>query len=116
MCLTERQMDRRHHAARAPAGQLDRGKREREKPGEAFDRRALCGREMRSGPGGKDEQLFVAVLQLERVPGEVGDLIPVEGDDGLAGCGKASCARSPAAPGRRSSPVRRARTAFRRTT
>ena len=32
---------------------------------------------MRSGPGGKDEQLLVAVLQLKRVAGEVGDLIPV---------------------------------------
>ena len=64
------------------------GRREREDPGEAFDRRALCRREMGSGPGGKNEQLFVVVLQLERVPGEVGDLVPVEGDDGLAGCGK----------------------------
>ena len=38
----------------------------------------------------RNEQLFVIVLQLERVPGEVGDLIPVEGDDGFAGCGKAA--------------------------
>ena len=81
-------MDRRHHAARAAAGQLDRGKREREESGEAFDRRALCGGEMRSGPGGKDEQLLVAVPQLKRVPGEVGDLIPAQGDDGFAGCRK----------------------------
>jgi hypothetical protein len=70
-------MDRRHHAARA----ADRPARwwagEREQAGEAFDRGALFVAEMSCGAGGEDEQFVLLVMQLERVAGEVFDLLRV---------------------------------------
>ena len=78
-------MIRGQHAARAAPGQFDRGEREREEPGATFERRTLRGPEMGGGAGGKDEQFLALVPQLERVPGKVGDLVAIEGDDGFAG-------------------------------
>src|SRR5205085_8168445 len=40
--------------------------------------------EMLRGPGGENEQLALLVMQLERVPGEIGDLVTSQRNDGLA--------------------------------
>ena len=77
-------MDRRHHAARAAAGQLDDGQSQRQQAGEAFNGGPLFVAQMTGGSGGKDEQFGFFVMQFERVADVVLDLLAGQGDDGPA--------------------------------
>ena len=80
-------MNRRHHAARAAAGQFDRGKCQRKKPGVPFDLVPLL---LSSAPPAarveRTSSFSAVIVQFERVAGEVRDLIAIERNHLLAAC------------------------------
>ena len=91
------------------------GKREGKQAGEALDRSALFVAEMSFGPGREDEQFALFGMQLERIAGEVLDLVAGQRDDGLAGGLKPVRAPFRVARGRRSFRVQRGRSWWPRT-
>ena len=77
-------MDRRDHAASAAAGEFNRRDRKLKKARVPFDFVTLLAGQSRRRPGRKDQQLFFLIMKLERVSGEICDLIAIEFDHRLA--------------------------------
>jgi hypothetical protein len=73
-------MNRRHHATRAAASELDRRQRKSQKPDMPLDSGPLFIRQGRCRSSGQDQQLLFVVMQLDGIAGEVRNLIAVEFD------------------------------------